>query len=84
MCVPCSAWSSGAIMEMRYAPRYCTPKRAWVWVGAREKTCSLLSATENRGFGSNPKTEELGNGHWREQNSLVQIPRNHLGYPTGK
>lgn len=72
MCVPCSprsgaaAPSSGAIMEMRYTPRYCTPKRAWVWVGAREKTCSLLSVTENRGFSSNPKIEELGNGRLRE------------------
>lgn len=61
-----SPGSSGAIMEMRYTPRYCTPKRAWVWVGAREKTCSLLSATENTGFGSNPKMEELGNGRLGE------------------
>lgn len=57
--------SGGAIMEMRYALRYCTPKRAWVWVGARWKTCSLLSTIENRGFGSNFKTEKLGNGLWR-------------------
>lgn len=72
--------SSGAIMEMRYTLRYCTPKRAWVWVGAREKTCLLLNATENRDgraakwaferielTGPNPK-ESFGLSNWEMRN----------------
>lgn len=75
MCVPPALGSGGAVMEMRCALQYCTPKRAWV--GARWKTCSPLTTTEHRGSGSNPR-EKLGDGLLGVRPSLTHSPRGHL------